>query len=204
MCTHHDLLQIFAEEHKTSTCVAPENNLESTQNQSPLYLSWLLHVVLILLLFLLHPYAIAAVGQHKAIKSPTTNTCRWEMMIRSLPLWPQHRRRRSQTQLQQRADGRYIIVPDSAERPIIVPDSADRPIIMPVHADRQSLCRSAYHYADVGACVEKSNGTTRQMGTLVRVKTGKRGTSPLSRPPWVNNLQRKSKKEGAFFGCENN
>ena len=148
MCTHHDLLQIFAEEHKTSTCVAPENNLESTQNQSPLYLSWLLHVVLILLLFLLHPYAIAAVGQHKAIKSPTTNTCRWEMMIRSLPLWPQHRRRRSQTQLQQRADGRYIIVPDSAERPIIVPDSADRPIIMPVHADRHivvpvgvSLCR---------------------------------------------------------------
>ena len=36
----HDLLQIFAEEHQTSTSVAPEHNLlESTHNQSPLYLS---------------------------------------------------------------------------------------------------------------------------------------------------------------------
>ena len=41
----HDLLQIFAEEHKTSTSVAPENNLESTYNQSSTVLSWLLHAV---------------------------------------------------------------------------------------------------------------------------------------------------------------
>ena len=82
----------FAAEHRTSTTVAPENNLESTHNHHQLYLSWLLHSVCYSCCYFISiPMRIAAVGQHKAIKSPKPNTCRWEMMIRSLPPWPQHR-----------------------------------------------------------------------------------------------------------------
>ena len=69
--------KLFAEEHKTSTSVAPENNLESTHNQHPLYLSWLLHVLCYSCCYFISiPMHIAAVGQQKAIKSPSTNICR--------------------------------------------------------------------------------------------------------------------------------
>ena len=61
----------FAEEHRTSTTVAPENNLESTHNHHQLYLSWLLHAVCYSCCYFISiPMRIAAVGQHKAIKSP--------------------------------------------------------------------------------------------------------------------------------------
>ena len=61
----------FAEEHRTSTTVAPENNLESTHNHHQLYLSWLLHSVCYSCCYFISiPMRIAAVGQHKAIKSP--------------------------------------------------------------------------------------------------------------------------------------
>ena len=61
----------FAEEHRTTTTVAPENNLESTHNHHQRYLSWLLHSACYSCCYFISiPMRIAAVGQHKAIKSP--------------------------------------------------------------------------------------------------------------------------------------
>ena len=92
MCTHQIFCKSSQKNMKQPLSVAPENNLESTHNQSPLYLSWLLHVIYYSCCYFISiPMHIAAVWQHKAIKSPTNNTCRWEIMIRSLPPWPQHR-----------------------------------------------------------------------------------------------------------------
>ena len=90
-------------------------------------------------------------------------------------------RKRSYSNVPMDATSSCRIVPSDQSSCRIVPIDQSLCRFMPTDT---SLCRSAYHYADVGACVEKSNGTTRQMGTLVRVKTGKRGASPLSRPPF--------------------
>ena len=75
---------------------APENNIESTSNQSSTVLKLIVACLFCYSCCYFISIPIAIYYGHRCCwaaqsnKIATTYSCRWEMMIRSLPPWPQH------------------------------------------------------------------------------------------------------------------